>query len=180
MRQLVDRARLDRFLDELGRRVRVPTRFYLVGGASAVVEGWRDATVDVDFAAEPDTRELFEALPDLKLRLDLSCEPASPAHFVPELPGWRDRSVWVRQAGNLQVYQYDFVSQLLAKIERGHRQDLLDVDSMVDSGRVDPAVALAMFDRIVPELVRYPAIDPAAFRAKVEAALLPRLPGGRR
>ncbi|MCB9699348.1 MAG: hypothetical protein H6738_21380 [Alphaproteobacteria bacterium] len=175
MRALVDRARLDRFLDELGRRVRVPTRFYLVGGASAVVEGWRGATVDVDFAAEPDTRELFEALPDLKNRLDLSCEPASPAHFVPELPGWRDRSVWIRSAGRLQVYHYDFTSQLLAKIERGHSQDLTDVQHMLDDGRVDPATALELFDRVEPELVRYPAIEPAAYRAKVEAILGPLL-----
>ena len=175
MRRLVDRERLDRFLDELGRRVRAPTRLYLVGGASAVVEGWRGSTVDVDFTAEPETRELYEALPALKQSLDLSCESASPAHFVPELPGWRDRSVWIRKAGNLHVYHYDFVSQLLAKVERGHSQDLEDVRQMLDTGLVEPTMALNLFEQTALELVRYPAIDPAAYRAKVHAVLLPRM-----
>ena len=171
MRALVDKPRLIRFLEELGRRTRTPTRLYLVGGASAVVEGWRDATVDVDFAAEPETRELFEALPELKQQLDLSVEPASPAHFVPELPGWRERSVWLAAYGKLQVYHYDFVSQLLAKVERGHAQDLRDVARMLADGLVDPEQARALFAATESELVRYPAVDPDAYRRKVERAL---------
>lgn len=42
---------------------------YLAGGASAVVEGWRASTADIDFVAEPESRELFESLPELKNRL---------------------------------------------------------------------------------------------------------------
>lgn len=170
MRQLVDRAHLTSFLAELGRRVRVPTRLYLVGGASAVVEGWRASTADIDFVAEPESRELYESLPDLKQRLDISVEIASPAHFVPELPGWRDRSEWIERHGALQVYHYDFTSQLVAKIERGHQQDLLDARHMVarkvDTTRLRELVALTAGD-----LVRYPALDPVAFHAKIDAFL---------
>lgn len=171
MRQLVDETRLRRFLEALGRRVREPTRLYLVGGCSAVLRGWRGATVDVDFTAEPESRALFEALPELKRTLDLSTEIVSPAQFVPELPGWRERSHWIGTFGALQVYHYDFTSQLLAKIERGHAQDLQDVAHMLDEGLVDPVAALAQFEQTAPDLVRYPAIDPDAYRAKVLAAL---------
>ena len=170
MRPLVDRDRLTRFLSELGRRVRAPTRLYLVGGASAVVEGWRASTADIDFVAEPESRALLESLPDLKQQLDVSVEFASPAHFVPELPGWRDRSPWVEQHGVIQVYHYDFVSQAVAKIERGHRQDLEDARRMIAS-KVDVTRLQELVAQTRGELVRYPAVDANVFQAKIDAFL---------
>jgi hypothetical protein len=68
----------------------VPTRIYLTGGATAVLEGWRASTVDIDLRLEP------------------------------------------------------------------------DIDSLLRE----------FYDAIEPELFRYPAIDPGAFRRKVSAALL--------
>jgi hypothetical protein len=70
------------------------TTIYLTGGATAVIEGWRASTVDVDLRLEPDSDEVLKR-----------------AH------------------------------QLFAEIE--------------------------------PDLFRYPAIDAAAFRAKVVRALGP-------
>ncbi|MEM6930506.1 MAG: DUF6036 family nucleotidyltransferase [Myxococcota bacterium] len=170
MRPLVDRERLTRFLVELGRRVRTPTRLYLVGGATAVVEGWRGSTADIDIVVEPESRELLEGLPKLKERLDVSVEFASPAHFVPELPGWRDRSHWIEQHGVIQVYHYDFVSQAVAKIERGHRQDLDDARRMLES-KVDVTRLRELVEQTRPELVRYPAVDPEAFQSKLDRFL---------
>lgn len=40
---------------------------------------------------------------------------------------------------------------------------------MIDSGLVDPPAARAQFDQIEPELYRFPAIDPPAFRNAVES-----------
>ena len=42
---------------------------------------------------------------------------------------------------------------------------------MLDAGLIEPAKALSLFEAIEPELYRYPAIDPKAFRARVEAML---------
>jgi len=42
---------------------------------------------------------------------------------------------------------------------------------MFTSGRVQPDRLLELYDRIEPELYRYPAIDPTAFRAKVRRAV---------
>lgn len=42
---------------------------------------------------------------------------------------------------------------------------------MVDRRMVNAATARELFERIEPELYRYPAIDPAVFRANVEGAL---------
>ena len=173
MRPLVDKTRLTRFLHELGRRVRVPTRLYLVGGASAVVEDWQAATPDINLVAEPESRELLESIPKLKEQLDISVEFASPAHFVPELPGWRDRSHWIAQHGAIQVYHYDFVSQVVAKVERGHRQDLDDASRML-AAKVDATRLRELVEHTKGELVRYPAIDAAVYQSKIEAFLAER------
>ena len=60
--------------------------------------------------------------------------------------------------------------QALAKVERGHAQDRADVQALLDAGLIDREEALLAFERIEPELYRYPAIDPATFRRAVEEA----------
>lgn len=150
---------------------RRPTRIYLTGGATAVLEGWRGSTADVDLRFEPDVDELLRELPGLKESLGVNIELASPPDFIPELPGWRERSPSIFQEGNVVVHHFDFYSQALSKIERGFQQDLDDVRKMIDSGLVEPVRLRELFGAIEPELYRYPAIDPTVFRRKVEATL---------
>jgi hypothetical protein len=69
------------------------------------------------------------------------------------------------------VHHFDFYSQALSKIERGFRQDLDDVAEMVGRGLVKPLRLRGLYEAIEPELYRYPAIDPAAFRRKVDDAI---------
>lgn len=84
------------------------------------------------------------------------------------LAGWEGRSLFAAREGRLSFYHYDPYSQALGKLERAHEQDLADVRAMTDRGLVDPSRALAFFDQIEPELFRFPAIDPRAFRRRVE------------
>lgn len=167
MRPPVDEARLRELARRLGRVASAPTRVYLTGGATAVLEGWRGSTVDVDIRLEPDVDALLRELPALKEDLGVNIELASPPDFIPELPGWRDRSPFVFREGNVDIHHFDFYSQALSKIERGFGQDLDDVQRMLDSGLVERGRLLELHDAIEPELYRYPAIDPAAFRRKV-------------
>jgi hypothetical protein len=171
MRPLVDRQRLDAFLVELGRRANEPTRIYLVGGATALLHGFREATIDIDLVLEPEASPILREFPEIKDRLDVNLELASPLDFLPELPGWRDRSRFVRQEGRVAVFELDFYAQALAKIERGHEQDLHDVENLLANGLVDPAKLRELFAAIEPELYRFPAVDAAAFREDLEAAL---------
>ena len=171
MRAPVDAARIRALARELGRVALEDTVVYLTGGATAVIEGWRQSTVDVDLRLEPDSDALFRRLSELKEELDLNIKLASPPDFVPELPGWRERSPAVLHEGRVTVRHFDLYSQALSKIERGFVTDLTDVAAMVRSGLVEPKRAKDLFDQIEPSLHRYPAIDPASFRAKVERAL---------
>lgn len=170
MRAPVDRERLERFIDELGRVAPPgePARVYLVGGATAVLHEFRDSTIDVDLRIEPDHSPLLRALPPIKERLGINLELASPLDFLPELPGWRDRSRFVRQSGAVAVFELDYYAQALAKLERGHDRDLADVAAMRDEGLIDNARLLELLAAIEPELWRFPSISPAAFREDVE------------
>jgi hypothetical protein len=173
MRPRADAERISAFVRELGRAARSPARLYLTGGATAVLEGWRGTTVDIHVHLEPDTDELLRRIPELKERLGVNVELASPAQFIPELPEWRERSRFIERAGELDVFHFDPYSQALSKLERAFEQDLEDVRAMIARGLVDPARARLLFDRIEPELYRFPAIDPASFRARVERELTP-------
>jgi hypothetical protein len=171
MRPPVDEIRLRELARQLARATRIPARIYLTGGATAVLEGWRGSTIDVDLRFEPDHDELLRELPALKERLGVNIELASPPDFIPELPGWRERSPLVFREGSIDIHHFDFYSQALSKIERGFGQDLDDVQRMIEGGLVEPARLRELFTMIEPELYRYPAIDSAAFRRKLEAAL---------
>lgn len=168
MRAPVDQPRLLEFLRALGHAARQPGRLYLTGGASAVLVGWRDSTIDIDVALSASLQPLLHEIPALKERLAINVELASPSDFIPEVPGWEQRSTFIVREGVVDVFHYDFHSQALSKLERGHAKDLADVAAMQREGLVDPELLLALLARIEPELYRYPAIDPPTFRRAVE------------
>ncbi len=70
---------------ELAREAASEAAVYLTGGATAVLLGWRDTTIDADILIVPELDALYRALPRLKEELQLNVEIASPAHFIPEL-----------------------------------------------------------------------------------------------
>lgn len=168
MRETVTAGRLNEFMRALGSTVKMPTRVYLVGGASAVLLGWRDSTIDIDLKLVPERDEILRQFSDLKERFKINIELASPDDFVPPLPGWEDRSQFVRQDGKITFLHYDFYAQALAKIERGHETDLLDLKQMSTVGLIDANRLLQLFSQIESEIHRYPALDAKSFRRKVE------------
>ncbi|HEY0139252.1 MAG TPA: DUF6036 family nucleotidyltransferase [Thermoanaerobaculia bacterium] len=173
MREPVSAGRVREFMRTLAALSHAEGRVYLTGGASAVLLDWRDSTVDIDIKIIPDTDRVLRAIPELKERLNLNVELASPADFIPEVPGWQDRSPFITREGKLSFHHYDFYSQCLAKIERGHRKDRADVTMMLESGLVERARLWELFERVEPELYRYPAIDPPSFRRAVATTIRP-------
>jgi hypothetical protein len=168
MRQPVTAARVNEFMKALGSGVKSPARIFLVGGASAVLLGWRDSTVDIDLKTIPDRDDILRQLSALKERLEINIELAAPDDFIPALPGWEDRSQFVRQEGKLTFLHYDFYAQALAKIERAHESDLRDANEMARSELIDPERLLEFFDQIEDDIQKYPALNAASFRRAVE------------
>lgn len=167
MRALADAERIRRFMRALGGESGRDARVYFTGGATAVLLGWRATTIDVDIKVVPDDDRVFRAIPSLKESLQINVELASPADFVPVRPGWEERSPFIAREGMLSFHHFDLYAQALAKLERGHAQDLADVREMVRRQLVNPGQAREYFEAIEPALYRYPAVDPPSFRRAV-------------
>ena len=168
MRNITNSDKLADFMRLFGRAARSECRVYFTGGVTAVLMAWRDSTVDIDLRFEPESDELYRALPELKERLAINIELASPPDFIPEVPGWQERSLFIKREGKADFFHFDPYSQALVKIERGHDQDFPDVRSMLDSGLIERTKLSKLFLAIEPNLYRYPAIKPSAFRKAVE------------
>jgi len=85
--------------------------------------------------------------------------------------------------GTLPVFNYDFLSQALSKLERGHTQDLWDVREMLRLGLISEADVLTQARALRPRLHRYSAIDADSFEQRVrnssQSPAMPEpLPGG--
>lgn len=168
MRATADIAKINAFMLALGKAVKGPGRVYLTGGATALLHGWRSTTIDVDLKADPEPPGFFEAIAAIKDSLDVNVELAAPDQFIPELPGWRDRSPFIARHGPVEFYHYDIYSQALAKIERGHDRDITDVRSMLEHRLIAKEKLWELFQAIEPALIRYPGITAATFRRSVE------------
>jgi hypothetical protein len=168
MREVADLQRIRRFMKALAAAADAAARVYFTGGATAVIFGWRHSTIDVDIRVEPDTDALFRAIPRIKESLHLNVELASPVDFIPVRTGWQDRSPFIAREGRVSFHHFDLYAQALAKVERGHQQDIADVREMLTRDVIEPSIAWQYFTDIQPQLHRYPAVDPASFRQSME------------
>lgn len=168
MREIADRSRIEAFMTALARHATADVDVFLVGGTSAVLVGWRSSTVDIDLVMRPESDAMLRAIPELKERLRLNVELASPDLFIPVPPGWEQRSPIVARVGRVTFRHFDFVAQALAKIERGHSRDVADVQAMFARGLISAADVRAQFALVEPELFRFPSIDPPSFRRAVD------------
>jgi len=133
-------------------------RVYLVGGGTAVLSGWRPSTLDADLYAEGD--EVFQDIQGIKERLNLNIEFVRPEDFVPSLTGSGERHRFITRVGGIDFYHYDPYAQLLSKVVRGFRKDLLDARQLIASGWVDPARFQQLVEAIPDSAyARYPNLS---------------------
>jgi hypothetical protein len=135
-----------------------------------VLLGWRRTTIDVDLKLVPEQDAVLRAIPGLKDELQVNVELAAPGDFIPLPGGWEERSLPAEQGGRLAFYHFDPYAQALSKLERDHARDRDDVRALIRSGLVEPERLRRYFEEIEPQLYRFPAIDPPAFRERVEQA----------
>lgn len=168
MRSDVDPQRIEQLMKALGREAYGPGCIYFTGGASALLIGWRQSTVDVDIRLDPEPAGVFQAIAKLKQELNINIELASPQDFLPPLPGWRDRSVFIGKQGQISFYHYDFTAQALSKLVRGYDRDLNDVHSMYEQGLFSLVNLRDCFGAIEPELIRFPSLDVDVLKGRIE------------
>jgi len=171
VRQPTDQQRLRRFLHALGRRLRRPVRFYLVGGSVLIDLGLRAATLDIDYVAEADDpmalADLEVAIRALRDELDVNVEPASPADFLPVPRSVLDRSRYVGRHGPVSVYYYHLPTLVIAKAARGLEQDMADAERLVRAGEVAWADVETTWEEIRSSPTGWLRHDPAEVGARL-------------
>jgi hypothetical protein len=168
VRRPLDPDRLRQVLDALGRACRGAGTVYVTGGATALLEGWRDATVDLDVKLDPEPPGAFAAIARIKEELDVNVELASPDDFLPQLRDWRERSPFIARFGQVEFRHYDLRAQALAKLSRGFERDLLDVRAMLDRDLVRCPELRSALTQIEPRLERFPRVSAAELRSRLE------------
>ncbi|HEY5565612.1 MAG TPA: DUF6036 family nucleotidyltransferase [Gammaproteobacteria bacterium] len=169
MRNRLTRESLHTLMRELARSAKPKRsyRIYLVGGGTAVLEGWRESSIDADLYAKQD--DIFRDVQDIKERLNLNIEFARPEDFVPPLEGSESRHVLIETVDRVSFYHYDPYAQLLSKVVRGFARDLADAKAFVRSGMVDPRRFKTLVQGIPDSAYsKYPRLSPAAVRAAVD------------
>lgn len=145
-------------------------RVFLLGGGTAVLEGWRESTIDVDLHA--DEVRVFRDIQDIKERVGVNIEFVRPEDFVPALPGSEDRHLFIETIGRVSFCHYDPYAQLLSKVVRGFDRDLQDAKNLVDSGMVDVGRFRSLVGRIPKAAyAAYPTLSADAIREAVDSFL---------
>jgi len=99
MRQRVGRQEIEHFLIQVGR-ARRPGRLYLTGGAALVHRGIRPGqTLDIDIQIAIDPANLTTEIAQLKQKLNMNIEFASPGDFIPLPAQWEARSEFIKRYG---------------------------------------------------------------------------------
>jgi hypothetical protein len=76
MRERVDRTRLRTFMRALSDAARRPLQVYFVGGATAVLEGWREATIGRGLVERQRLQDYFDVI-ERELHRYPAIDPAS-------------------------------------------------------------------------------------------------------
>ena len=131
MRQHVGRQDIEQFFVQLGR-IRLPGRLYLTGGAALVHKGIRPGqTLDIGIQITSDTANLTSQIAQIKQRLNMNIEFASPGDFIPLPAQWESRSEFIGRYGQIDMFYFDWYSLALSKMQRANRQDVIDVQLLV-------------------------------------------------
>ena len=156
MRQRVGRQEIEQFLIQVGR-TRQPGRLYLTGGAALVHSGIRPGqTLDIDIQVTVDPANLTTQIAQLKHKLNINIEFASPSDFIPLPAQWDVRSQFIKRYDQVDVFYFDWYSIALSKMQRANRQDVVDVQLLVRQKLVDVTELDLLYEDVLNKIGRPP------------------------
>jgi hypothetical protein len=169
MRKKVTPETLRDFMQKLAASAQSPGHVYFTGGATALLLGLREQTIDLDIKFDPEPRGAFEAIAHLKNSLDLNIELAAPSDFIPVTSDWKSHSRFIDRIGDISFSHFDLRAQILSKIERSYEQDIEDARHFQAAGKITAEELLAYFRAVQPLFIRYPAIDAETLESKLSS-----------
>src|SRR5579885_1808158 len=103
MRQRVGRQEIEQFLIQVGR-TQQPGRLYFTGGAALVHRGIRlGQTLDIYIQITIDPANLTTQIAQLKQKMNIDIEFASPGDFIPLPTQWEARSEFIKRYNQVDV-----------------------------------------------------------------------------
>ncbi len=156
MRRQVGRQEIEQFLIQVGR-TRKPGRLYLTGGAALVHRGLRPGqTLDIDIQITIDPANLTAQIAQLKQRMNINVEFASPGDFIPLPTQWEARSEFIKRYEQVDAFYFDWYSIALSKMQRANRQDVVDVQLLVRQGCVEVRELDLLYQDVLNKIGRHP------------------------
>lgn len=156
MRQSVGRQDIEHFLVEVGR-TRLPGQIYIVGGAALIHKGIRPGqTLGIDIQITSDPANLTAQIVQLKQKLNINIEFASPGDFMPLPAQWEVRSEFIRRYGQVDAFYFDWYSIALSKAQRANPQDVVDLQLLVRQHFVDLAELDVLYQDVLNKIGKPP------------------------
>lgn len=169
MRPPLNKKRLEEFMEAVGKGFQGKyARIYFAGGASLVYEGLKDITIDIDInLKETPPQEqgaLLRLLNELKYKLEINIEEASPEEFIPLPSGAMDRGIFIQRRGKVDFFHFDLYSIGLSKIGRGSEKDYEDILNLLEHKKIFWKKLEEYSQEILPKLAEYSLkADPRRF-----------------
>lgn len=124
----MDKAILQSTLTTLGEHVPSDSRLFLLGGSALTLLGSQRPSLDIDFIGDDiHPNELHRTIMDKAKEMQLQIDIVPLDRFIPLPDGNEQRSIYIGQFGNLEVYVIDPYSIALSKLDRGLFTDFDDI-----------------------------------------------------
>lgn len=152
----VGRQEIEQFLVQVGR-TRQSGRLYITGGAALVHRGIRPGqTLDIDIQITIDPGNLISEIARLKQKMNINIEFSSPGDFMPLPTQWEARSAFIKRYDQVDVFYFDWYSIALSKLQRANRQDVVDVQLLVQQGFIDVTELDRLFQDVLNKVGQPP------------------------
>jgi hypothetical protein len=124
----MDKSILQSILTTLGEQVPPASRVFLIGGSALTLLGSPRPSLDIDFVGDDiHPNELHSTIMNKAKEMKLQVDIVPIDRFIPLPDGNEQRSIYIGQFANLEVYVIDPYSIALSKIDRGLFTDFDDI-----------------------------------------------------
>ena len=133
----MDNTEIQTILQALGERVPPASRLVLVGGSALALLGSPRLTIDIDFLGDDiHPSELHQTIMQVAKELKIFVEPVHIERLIHLPKGSAERSIYIGQFGNLEIYVADPYSIALSKLDRGFDTDLDDIVFLIQHDHI--------------------------------------------
>ena len=133
----MDKVILHSILTTLGEQVPPASRLFLLGGSALTLLGSPRPSLDIDFVGDDiHPNELHRTIMDKAKEMQLQVDVVPIDRFIPMPEGNEQRSIYIGQFANLEIYVIDPYSIALSKLDRGLFTDFDDIIFLIKNNHI--------------------------------------------